>query len=277
MAESINQQIADALTERQLRAGRVEMTLRRQVWEQLALLEAEIISALKSADPTEFALLSRRRREVEQLMDEAVDPLIVSRYLRLATMMDTAMGRIAVGEAQAVQRIVNDVTEDETIEETPPDAPLKRRVAGALFPTPSRPTDLSATGAEWWTRQGESLSMRVRDTLRVSVSLEESLTQMTQRVRGTSEAAFQDGIMGKARSDASRLLTTQVTNAVGEARTAVAERNAGPLRALRHTSVLDSRTSLICLGREGLLYNAETHEPIGHSIPYLSGIPYHPQ
>ena len=48
MAESVNTQIADGLTEQQLRDARVEMGLRREVFAQLALLESEILSALKA-------------------------------------------------------------------------------------------------------------------------------------------------------------------------------------------------------------------------------------
>jgi hypothetical protein len=73
-----------------------------------------------------------------------------------------------------------------------------------------------------------------------------------------------------------RLVRTQTTNAVSEARVAVADRNAETVQAIEHTSVLDSRTGLICLGRNGLRYTVPEHEPIGHEIPYLQGIPYHP-
>ena len=41
MAESINQAIADRLTERQLQVGRVETEQRRAGWAVLALLEAD--------------------------------------------------------------------------------------------------------------------------------------------------------------------------------------------------------------------------------------------
>lgn len=276
MAETVNQQIADRLTERQLLAGRVENSLRREAWDQLRILEDEILSALKATDPTEFVLLSRRRREVETLMADEIDPLITARYARLAQLMDDAMGRLAVNEAGAVERIVNGVTEEQTIGETPGDAALKRRVASGLFPTPTRPTDLSTTGSDWWQRQGESLSQRIGDQLNVSVSLEESLTEMTQRVRGTSDNAFRDGLMAKARDDAARLLTTQLTNALGEARAAVAERNAEGL-VVMHVSIRDNHTSTICIARDGKRYTADdAHTPLGHSIPYLSGVPYHP-
>jgi hypothetical protein len=275
MAESVNQQIADRLTRRQLQAGRVETALRRDVMEQLAILEQDVLAAIKATDPTQFALLTRRRREVETLMAEELDPLIQSRYAHIAAVLDAALLRLGAHEAQAVETIVNDVTGDEVIAEQPSERRLRGGIVQGLFPSAASPTDLSTTGADWWARQGASLSQRVGDQLTVSVSLEENLTQMTQRVRGTSEHGFQDGLMGKARQDASRLLTTQMTNTLGETRAAVAAANPSRLIVI-HQSVLDSSTSIICLNRHGLKYTSDTHEGIGHSIPYLSGVPYHP-
>jgi len=276
MAERVNQQISDRLTRRQLQVGRVETALRRDVMAQLALLEQDVLAAIKSTDPTQFALLTRRRREVETLMAEELDPLIQDRYARIAALLDAALLRLGTAEAAAVERIVNDVTGEETIAEQPSARRLRGGIVQGLFPSATTPTDLSTTGAEWWQRQGTSLSQRLSDQLTVSVSLEESLTQMTQRVRGTSDNRFQDGLMGRARQDATRLLTTQMTNTVGEARVAVAEANAQRM-VLLHQSVRDGRTSFICIARDGKRFTADAdHTPIGHSLPYLQGVPYHP-
>jgi hypothetical protein len=275
MAESVNQQISDRLTRRQLQAGRVETALRRDVLEQLALLEQDVLAAIKANDPTEFALLSRRRRAVQSVMAEEVDPLVQGRHARIAALLDAALLRFGASEAEAVQAIVNDVTGEETITEQPSERRLRAGIVQGLFPSAAEPTDLSTTGSEWWERQGASLSQRLGDQLMVSVSLEESLTQMTQRVRGTRANGFRGGLMGKARQDASRLLTTQMTNALGETRAAVAATNPSRLIVM-HQSVLDSLISYICLGRHGLKYTSDTHEGIGHGVPYLSGVPYHP-
>ena len=275
MAETVNQAIADRLTVRQLQAGRVESSLRRQVWDQLRLLEDEILSAIKSNDPTDFALLSRRRLEVQRLMANELDPLVTERYQHIADLLARAMMRLATQEAAAVQHIVNTETDEDTVAALPSERQLRAGVVHGLFPSATKPTDLATTGSDWWVRQGVSLSQRIGDSLTVGVSLEESLVQLTQRVRGTPELGLQDGLMGKARQDASRLLATQTTNALGEARVAVAARNA-PQLMLVHQSILDSRTSTICISRNGLKYTSDTHEPIGHSIPYLSGVPYHP-
>jgi hypothetical protein len=274
MAESINQQIADKLAQRQIRTTRVEASLRQQVLEQLAVLEQDILQALKAADPSEFALLSRRRREVEQLMQD-IGEMVDARYEHMAALLTAALLRLAQNEVMTVQEIVNSVSDEQPVTAIPSDRQLRAGVTQSLFPSPSRPVDPSAVGSEWWTRAATSFSQHIRDSLLVGVSLEESTTQLSQRLRGTPDNAFQDGIFAKGRETAQRVLTTQTTNALGEARAAVGQANARRVIQV-HTSILDSRTSLVCLGRNGLKYDAATHEGIGHDMPYLSGIPYHP-
>jgi len=275
MAESVNRRIADVLTRRQLQVGRVETGLRRDAWAALALLEADLLTAIKLADPTESAILTRRQRAVETLVEEDLAPLIASRYDRIASMITAALIRLAHSEARTVQDLVNEATGEETLADLPSDVTLRRAVEATLIPTATRPTDLSATGADWWQRQADSLQQRLRDQLLVSVSLEESLPQMVTRVRGTQALGRHDGLMERARQDAARLLATQVTNAVSEAHVAVADAN-GAMMILMHISTLDARTSNICLARNGLKYTSDSHEPIGHRIPYLGGPPFHP-
>jgi hypothetical protein len=276
VADSINQQISDRLIARQIQAQRVETTLRREVLEHLAVLEQDILAAIKRADPTQFVLLSRRRREVETLMQAELDPLIQERYARIAALLDAALLRLARTEAGAVEDIINGITATETVEAQPTERQLRAGVVQGIFPSARTPTDLSTTAGDWWSRAATSLSQRLRDQLTVSVSLEESLTQMTRRVRGTSDNGFQDGLMARARQDATRLLTTQMTHTMGETHAAVAAANAERL-VLQHASLRDLKTSLVCIARDGKRFTATPdHTPIGHDLPYLQGVPYHP-
>ena len=80
MAEGINAQIADQMTARLLQVQRVATSVRLDVWRQLAVLEADIVAVLKMADPTDETLLRARRRAIEELMEEDLDPLIRQRY-----------------------------------------------------------------------------------------------------------------------------------------------------------------------------------------------------
>lgn len=274
-ARGVNAEIADLLTARQLQVRRAEARHRREIWALLALLEADMLAALRLADPTQSMLLARRRRAVEELMAEDIEPLVTTRYDRLATLTTAFLLALAQQEVAATQRLVGEVTDEPLVEEEPPAAAVRRGVTVTLIPSASKPTDFSTTGEDWWTRQGATLVQRVGDTLMTSVSLEESLPQAQARIRGTSAQGFQDGVMAKAKQDAARLLTTEVTNATSEAHVALAAANAEEA-ILVHVSILDSRTSMICIARHGLRYTADTHEPIGHALPYLNGVPYHP-
>jgi len=249
--------------------------LRKDIFDQLAVLENEILSVLKSNDPTQWALLARRRLEVKRLMNQEIDPLIEERYQHIAVLLDVALLRFARHEAEATERIVNSAAQQEIVEEPPSDRQLRAGVVAGLFPSATQPTDASAIASEWWTRAGASLSQRVGDTLTVGVALEENLVELTRRIRGSSDMGFRDGVLERGREAANRLLTTQVTHAVTETRMAVGDRNPQQLMAV-HQSILDSKTSYVCLGRHGLRYTFPEHEPLNHDIPYLSGPPYHP-
>jgi SPP1 gp7 family putative phage head morphogenesis protein len=275
MAEPVNAQIADAMTARLLQVGRTETRQRQEMWAVLVLLEADMLSALREADPAQFSFLVARRRAVQFLLRDEIDPLVTTRYAQIAREVDAFLVALADQEATATRRIVNTATEARTIEEVPSEAAVRRAVRQTRIPSVATPTELSAPGDEWWSRAAAGLVTRVGDSLMVGVSLEEPLPALVARVQGTAANGFADGIMAKAKEDAARLLRTQTTNAVSEARVKVADVNAGAA-LIEHSSVLDNRTSQICLGRHGLRYTVPDHEPVGHSVPYLGGPPYHP-
>jgi len=275
MTEPVNAQIADAFTARLLQVGRAETHQRQEVWAVLLLLEQDLLHALREADPAQFSFLVARRRAVQFLVRDEIDPLVTTRYAQIARDVDAFLVALAEQEARVTRRIVNTETETRTIDEMPSETTLRRAVRQTLIPSPATPTDLSTTGDDWWSRAAAGLVTRVGDSLMVGVSLEEPLPTLAARVQGTAANGFQDGIMAKAKEDAARLLRTQTTNAVSEARVATAMVNSDAVQ-IEHHSILDSRTSHVCLARNGLRYTADAdHTPVGHSIPYLSGVPYH--
>jgi SPP1 gp7 family putative phage head morphogenesis protein len=274
-AESVNAQLADAFTARSLQVGRAETGERQEVWAVLLLLEQDLLHALREADPAQFSFLVARRRAVQFLVRDEIDPLVTTRYAQIARDVDAFLVALAEQEARVTRRIVNTTTEARTVDELPSETVLRRAVRQTLIPSVATPTELSTTGEDWWERQATGLVQRLGDSLMVGVGLEEPTPTLVARVQGTAANGFQDGIMAKAKEDAARLLRTQTTNAVSEARVKVADVNAGAL-LIEHSSVLDSRTSSICLGRHGLRYTVPEHEPVNHSVPYLNGPPYHP-
>lgn len=275
MSETLNTAIADALTEQQLVDMRHADVERRHILAALALLLADLLAALRMSEPTAPRLLVWRLHRVEQLVEESLAPLIASRYALIAAHASDALVRIAQAEATAMQRIVNDLAGEPLLTVSATTTALNAIVTTTLFPSVTTATGASATMPDWWTRQADGLTQRLGDQLKVSVSLEETLAQAVARVQGTAEAASQDGIMQRARDDAAVLLRTSTTHTIAETRVAVAEANSEALSSIQHVSILDNRTSAICQARDGLQFTADTHEPLGHNIPYLQGIPYH--
>jgi hypothetical protein len=78
-----------------------------------------------------------------------------------------------------------------------------------------------------------------------------------------------------AREQAETLARTTLSMGVHQGRVALWDANSARINAIMHISTLDARTTTICVARSGVQYTVPTHEPIGHHLPYLSGIPYH--
>lgn len=79
----------------------------------------------------------------------------------------------------------------------------------------------------------------------------ETTDQIMGRVRGTKANAYQDGVLNLTRRNAEAITRTAVNHVSNGAREQVWEANSDIVRALRWTSTLDGRTSLVCQGRDG--------------------------
>lgn len=112
---------------------------------------------------------------------------------------------------------------------------------------------------------------RIRNAVRQRVVEGESPSAIVSAIRGTKAAKYSDGIMQKSRQDLSALIGTFVTHIGTVARDLFADANGGLIKAEMWISVIDSRTSGWCIERSRKLYTPETHKPIGHKSPWLSG------
>ena len=124
-------------------------------------------------------------------------------------------------------------------------------------------------------RQAANLEQRVYDQLNVGIVQGETLPQLVRRLRGTRANGFTDGVMDISRRDATRLVRTQFNAVANTAQLAVYDANPQSIRAVRWLSTLDSRTSLVCIARSGLLYSIPAHNPINHQVVFLGGPPAH--
>lgn len=112
---------------------------------------------------------------------------------------------------------------------------------------------------------------KVREAVRLGMLEGEGVSAITRRIRGTRALGYRDGILAITRHHAETIVRTATAHVAESVRDDLYAENADVLRGVVWTSVLDGRTTPQCLVRDGKLFTAKTHAPIGHSIPWGAG------
>lgn len=124
---------------------------------------------------------------------------------------------------------------------------------------------------EWSASIEADRMTRIRDATRQGYVQNQTIGQIVQRIRGTKAKGYGDGIIEIDRRNAESVVRTAVAHFAGTTRDAFYERNDDLVKAVVWTATLDTRTSETCRARDSKQYTNDTHKPIGHSVPWLSG------
>ena len=111
----------------------------------------------------------------------------------------------------------------------------------------------------------------IRDTIRIGYVENATTQQIVQRIRGTRAKGYADGLFQAPRQHIEAITRTALGHTAAFTRERFYAANDSLIAAVVWTATLDSRTSEICLLRDGKKYTNETHKPIGHSFPWLGG------
>ncbi|MEI6439056.1 MAG: minor capsid protein [Alphaproteobacteria bacterium] len=133
---------------------------------------------------------------------------------------------------------------------------------------------------EWLKDAEEGAAKRVRETIRQGFIDGTPTDQIVRQLRGTKAAGYQDGILQGTRRGVEAMVRTAVTHTANVAHDQVFKANADIVNALRWTSVLDGRTTLICISRSGHEYPVDSGpRPPAHigcrsvMVPVVDDIP----
>jgi hypothetical protein len=195
---------------------------------------------------------------------DAIDAFMAEHSLAIAVYQADALVDVYRDEAGVV--LATPWTQQETLTTALRETP---------FPSATQGNMPSALAAAWWLRQGQALSAKVEDQVRAGALAQESAAAIGRRLTGTPAQQGKDGVMGQALRSAEVVAEAQAAMATTQAVEAVATANLEAVAYLEHSSIMDNRTSTICTERDGKRFDAGTHEPIGHNLPYLSGPQYH--
>lgn len=112
---------------------------------------------------------------------------------------------------------------------------------------------------EWFTDYTAIQRDRLTQAVRMSVVEGETVDQTIRRIRGTKTMGHKDGIVqGITRRSAEALARTAISHVVTAARQTTLAENQDVVKGVLWRSTLDSRTSEICITRDGKVYPVES-------------------
>lgn len=126
-------------------------------------------------------------------------------------------------------------------------APLAADLRGAAL---SRPFQGRTLG-QWLASLRAADVRRLEDAVRLGFVEGEDLDSIVARVRGTRATGFTDGILQTTRRQTEAVVRTGLTHMTTVAREGLWQANSDIIIGLRWTSVLDGRTTFICMSRDG--------------------------
>lgn len=225
----------------------------------LSDLRQQILQLLVRYDPTALRYEANRRSRLQLLVDEA-QSVVSSAYVAIANRSDQHLQEVAELTQDSSNAILAVLLLIKGLS--------RRLSADELRSARNRTLIEGATVRDWWARQSGDMRFRVQRSLEGAM-LVDSLDQ---------KATLQDLVEAVRSDEPGSLFSPVLRNAVGLIYSAVhavastvrletAKRHPEFFSAVQHISVLDSRTTPICISRSNRKW-ALDGTAIGHSLPF---------
>lgn len=221
----------------------------------LGKLEREIVAEVNDYDPTAPAQSTYRQQRLQSLLKQT-KATIESRYKGISQHHIEALKGLAEVENNYTLKMLDQVIGVNGVTVGLPGEALVSLAKGELIK--------GAQSEEWWGRQAVGLTRRFDDTIRNGFLRGESVDKLVQRVRGTRDNAYADGIMSTSRREAEALVRTSVQNVANSTRQSIYEENTDVCKGIQWIATLDQRTTVICMGLNGLTWSLPDYKPIDH-------------
>ena len=224
-------------------------------------LAAQLAAALERLGPDRFTV-----QYLETILG-SVRELNAQAYASVAQQLTTDLEALAEYELTYQQQLFTATIPAPVLSEVPLVATSLAQVRAAAFSRPFQGRLLS----EWLTDVESGRAALIRDSIRIGIVEGQTNDQIVRRIMGLRSNGYEDGLLNRSRRDIEAVVRTAVSHVAQGARDAFYQANDDMVKGVKWLSTLDGRTSEPCRLRDGLEYTNETHRPIGHSVPWLSG------
>lgn len=199
-------------------------------------------NALAKLLETEAESLSRDR--LEQLIDQ-IRAIQAAGWLVIADRVNGGLADLTAAELAFAVKLIGS-----SVDTVFTGAPALAQVIAAVRARPFQGRFLK----DWLKEAEDGAAKRVRETIRQGFIDGTPTAKIVQTIRGTKAAQYQDGILQASRRGVEAMVRTAVTHTANVAHDEVFKANSDIVKAVRWTSVLDGRTTLVCISRSGHEY-----------------------
>ena len=257
---------AHELTRRTLIGARLAAGIAAQIREKLIKLQDAIAAQIAAADINGVTRLAARRARLAKLVQEVAED-VKETYSEIEELSSGQITDVVAAELKAVKKSLASVGDGLGLD-LAIDAPSAAETADVL----AEPVAGGLEIADLWAQQEQQLVAIFTREMRLGQVAGETINQLVDRINGKGDTA---GVINRFVNSAESTIETAIHGGQQNAILAIANANKQTFPILTHASVLDSRTSYICLARAGLSWDAETKEPLGHDFPFAAP-PLHP-
>lgn len=222
----------------------------------------DLVKLLQRFDPNRVS--SGRRAARVAAFDRRAQTLIRNRYKLLSRASQSFLVSLAqVQERWGKEMLTRVINEQSDISIAPGDPRPAVRVGAVglqsrgfyrtiLLEDPIHGAPL----AEWWGRQTGKTQWLVRTQLRLGLANEETIDELTRRIRGRRVGrGFTGGVLQTTTRDARAIVRTAATHMAAKAHEAAFSSDPEVSRQYQYIATLDDRTTIICANLDGQVFD----------------------
>ena len=279
MAQSINELIQDKMFKFAIKLEQFNQPTQRQIQAMLDTLVDDLRKQLEAAAPGD-QIPSRKRRRMEALIKQA-RATIRRQYGAIWPVHQQSLDKLAAVTERGTTQVFNEAFTFEVAEPT-----LTPQELQAL----SRdPIVLGQHAQEWWEGQSQARQQAYASQMRVGIAAGETNDELVNRIIGkptgkrvaarnedgsikrrrNGKAVMiserEGGVMDMGKREATALVRTSAQTVSNDTMMRTYAENQAILKGVAALVTLDGRTTKICMGRSGAIWDPRTGDPLPES------------
>ena len=271
-----------AATEFLLEASVLTERARIRVLSAMRILQDELVREIAQFDLT--TVTNNRDRRVQRLIDKYRE-LVDSAFEGAALRLSKDLGNMSIQVHRDTVDAMNEVFTVKFFKQSRTKKELRGRIDELLV--------LGALIKDYWDEYKQNLVRRLSRQTRVSANSNASTDDLISAIRGRATGrqelvelasgrvvkrpGYHGGVLGSSKNELSKLVDNAANTTINDTMTLTHSDNADTLKGWQALTVLDNRTSLICISRTGAAWDLEGNPIPGSAAkePFPGPPPWH--